>query len=154
MLKESPSQFGKILVNLRDVLQTSTEFKDVDVYFNEREINSNTRLPCILLKTGVKTLVNDSPFCKEYDRELEIRLHTKTLDKRELMEELLKYEEDLTHVIDSARLRHDIDVEITEKNESGKFKVLMFNAPREGNRTDMTFFSNVLCIYFNVRYSI
>ena len=154
MFDENPSQFGKLLVNIKEVLNSSDEFKDVPIYFHERQVNSNTSLPCIILYTGNKTVVNGSPFCTEYSRDLEIRLCTKTLDKVLLFEELLKYEEDLIRVLNYAKLTNQIEGFEIDEDGTGKVGALMFNAPKEGNRTDMSFFSNVLRVFFKVKYSL
>lgn len=139
MFEESPSKYAKILVNLRDILQASVPFKDVPVYFNEHQLNSNTSLPCISFYTGEKRVVNDNPFCTEYSRDFEIRLHTKTLDKSELLEELWKYEEDLVNVLNLAMTTSQIEGYQIEQSGSSKLNALMFNARKEGNRTDMSF---------------
>lgn len=154
MITESPSQFGKVLVTLRDIIQSSEQFKDIDVYYDDNEMNPNVPLPAISFKIGKKEVVNDNIYCKEYSRPLEIRLHTKTLDKRDLLEELLKYEEDLIHVIDFAKERHEIESFEIEETESSRINALMFNARKEGNQTDMTFFSNLLRVFFTIRYTI
>ena len=147
------SVYEKLLIQLRDVLQSSEAFKNIPVYFNEHQLNSNTSLPCISFYTGQKRLAVDNPYCMEYVRDFEIRLHTKTLDKTELMEELWKQEEDLIRTLNFAKLTNQITFEINEVGSS-KLNALMFNARKEGNRTDMSFFSNVIRVFFNIRYSI
>ena len=155
MFDESPSVWGKILVNIRNVLQASEEFKDVDVYFDDSEMNPTVHLPCISFKVGKKELIPSNIYCTEYNRKLEIRLHTKTIDKRELQEELYKYEEDLSRVLNNARLSNKL-LDCYDINETGASPLMnaMFNARKEGNQTDMTFFSNLIKVIFNVRYTI
>ena len=155
MFDESPSVWGKILVNLRNIIQSSTEFKDIDVYFDDSEMNPTVHLPCISFKVGKKQLLPSSSYCTEYNRRLEIRLHTKTIDKRELQEELYKYEEDLVRVLNNARLSNQLlDCYEIVEDESSPLMNAMFNARKEGNQTDMTFFSNLIKLFFNVRYTI
>ena len=148
------SYYEHILIVLRDVLQSSEEFKDVPIYYNDHQLNSNTSLPCISFYSGEKIIENDNPYCMEYSREMEIRLHTKTLDKSLLLEELWKYEEDLIRVLNHAKLTNQIEGFEINENGSSKVNALMFNARKEGNRTDMSFFSNVLRVFFKIRYSI
>lgn len=154
MFAESPSKYAKILVNLREIIQSSEAFKDIPVYFNEHQLNSNTSLPCISFYSGEKKIVNENPYCMEFSRDFEIRLHTKSLDKSELLEELWKYEEDLTNVLNFASINNQIEGYSIEINGSSKLNALMFNARKEGNRTDMSFFSNVIRVFFKIRYSI
>jgi len=149
------SVFESILVEIRDVLQESEEFKDIDVYFDDSEMNPNISLPAISFKVGQKEVLNESITCREYSRRLEIRLHTKTLDKRELQSELYSYEEDLIHVLNNAMLNGDLasNYEIRETGAS-TINALMFNAKKEANQFNMIFFSNLLRVRFVVRYSI
>ena len=84
----SISTFEKILVELRDIIQDSEEFKDIPVYFDDSEMNPNISLPAISFKVGQKEVLNSSASCTDYSRRVEIRLHTKTLDKRKLQSEL------------------------------------------------------------------
>lgn len=149
------STYERILVELRDVIQESDEFKDIDVYFDDSEMNPNDSLPCISFKTGVKEVLNSSPLCSEYSRRLEIRLHTETLDKRKLQSELYSYEEQLISVINQAKLQGTLSnfYEITETGASS-INALMFNAKKEANQFNMIFFSNLLRVRFVVRYKI
>ena len=62
------SVFEKILVNIRDVIQESEEFKDIDVYFDDSEMNPNISLPAISFKVGQKEVLNSSASCTEYYR--------------------------------------------------------------------------------------
>ena len=98
------SVFEKILVNIRDVIQESEEFKDIDVYFDDSEMNPNISLPAISFKVGQKEVLNSSASCTEYSRRLEIRLHTETIDKKKLQSELYSYEEQLITVLNNARM--------------------------------------------------
>lgn len=149
------SVFEQVLVDLRDIIQDSEEFKDIDVYFDDSEMNPNVKLPAISFKVGKKEVVNCSPNCSEYRRRVEIRLHTKTLDKRLLQEELYDYEEQLITVLNNAKLNNIIGdfYEIMEVESSG-INALMFNAKKEANQFNMIFFSNLLRVKFNVWYEI
>lgn len=144
-----------ILVSLRDIIQSSDEFKDIMVYFDESEMNSNSVLPSISFKVGKKEVLNSKVDCTEYSRKLTIRLHTKTLDKRELQEELYEYEEQIVRVINNARMNGSIPpyYEIVETG-STSIGALMFNSRKEANQFNMVFFSNILKINFSVRYTI
>ena len=149
------SKWGDILISLRDIIQNSDEFKNIGVYFDESEMNSNTPLPCISFKVGKKEVLNSKADCTEYSRRLTIRLHTKTLDKRELQEELYDYEEQLISVLNTARVM-DIIPEYYDIFEVGSTSInaLMFNSRKEANQFNMIFFSNMLKINFEVRYEI
>lgn len=144
-----------ILVCLRDIIQSSDEFKDIMVYFDESEMNSNSVLPSISYKVGKKEVLNSKIDCTEYSRKLTIRLHTKTLDKRELQEELYEYEEQLVRIINNAKLNGDIP-SYFEIEETGSTSIgaLMFNSRKEANQFNMVFFSNILKINFLIRYTI
>ena len=126
------STFEKILVELRDVIQESEEFKGLEVYFNDSEMNPNVPLPCVSFKVGQKEVLDSSALCTEYSRRIEIRLHTETLDERKLQSELYSYEEQLVSVIQDAKL----------------------NGRKEANQFNMIFFSNLLRVRFVIRYSI
>lgn len=149
------SVFERILVELRDVIQNSDEFKNIDVYFDDSEMNPNVPLPAISFKVGQKEVLESSELCLEYSRRLEIRLHTETLDKRKLQSELYSYEEQLVSLINQAKIDGRIanDYEIRETGASS-INALMFNARKEANQFNMIFFSNLLRVRFVVRYSI
>ena len=149
------STFERILVNLRDVIQESEEFKDIDVYFDENELSPNNKLPCVSFKVGQKEVLNSSASCTEYSRRLEIRLHTETIDKRKLQSELYSYEEQLITVLNTAREEGRLS-DFYDIHETGASSInaLMFNARKEANQFNMIFFSNLIRIRFVVRYSI
>ena len=149
------SVWGDILICLRDIIQSSDEFRNIPVYFDESEMNSNSVLPSISYKVGKKEVLNSKVDCTEYSRKLTIRLHTKTLDKRELQEELYEYEEQLVRIINNARMNGSIPsyFEIIE-TESSSIGALMFNSRKEANQFNMIFFSNILKINFSIRYTI
>lgn len=149
------STFEKILVELRDVIQESEEFKDIDVYYDDSQMNPNVPLPCISFKVGQKEVLESSALCTEYSRRLEIRLHTETLDKYKLQSELYSYEEQLVSVIQNAKLSNRLSdfYEIVETGASS-INALMFNARKEANQFNMIFFSNLLRVRFVIRYSI
>lgn len=143
------------MVDLRNVIQNSETFKDVDVYFDESEMNPNISLPAISFRVGLKTTLSSKPTCSRYRRDLEIRLHTKTTDKRQIQSELYDYEEQLVLAINQAKLCHEIgDFYEIKDTGSGKLSVLLFNARKQANETDKTFFSNLLKINFEVEYEI
>ena len=149
------STFEKILVEIRDVLQNSEEFKDLEVYFDDSEMNPNDKLPCISFKVGQKEVLSSSALCSEYSRRLEIRLHTETLDKRKLQSELYSYEEQLVKLLGDAKLDGRLS-DYYELRETGASSInaLMFNARKEANQFNMTFFSNLLRVRFVIRYKI
>ena len=152
---DSISTFEKILVELRDLIQESDAFKDIEVYFDESELSPNVSLPCVSFKVGQKEVLNSSALCSEYSRRLEIRLHTETLDTRELQSELYSYEEQLVSLIHNAQLNNSLSnfYEIEETGASS-INALMFNARKEANQFNMIFFSNLLRVRFVVRYTI
>lgn len=149
------STFEKILVELRDVIQESEEFKNIDVYFDDSEMNPNISLPAISFKVGQKEVLESSALCTEYSRRLEIRLHTETIDKRKLQSELYSYEEQLITVLNNAVINGRLSnfYEIKETGAS-TINALMFNARKEANQFNMIFFSNLLRVRFVVRYSL
>ena len=149
------SVFENILVNLRDIIQDSDEFKDIDVYFDDSEMNPNVSLPAVSFKVGKKEVLNSNASCTEYTRRVEIRLHTETIDKRLLQSELYDYEEQLVSVLNNAKMTGAIGdfYEITETG-STSIGALMFNSRKEANQFNMIFFSNILRIKFDVRYEI
>lgn len=149
------SVFGDILINLRDIIQDSEEFKNIGVYYDDSEMDSNVPLPAVSFKVGKKKVLSSNSQCSEYSRGLTIYLHTKTLDKRELQEELYEYEEQLIKVINNAKITGMMKsgVEIDETGAT-KIQALMFNARKEANQFNMIFFSNMLGINFSVRYTI
>lgn len=151
---EGKSRFEDILTNIRNVLMESEEFKGVPVYYDDSEMNPNISLPAISFKVGEKAVIFSNANCVDYKREVEIRLHTKTLDKRKLQSELYKYEEELVTVINNAANRNEFDgFEITE-TKSMPICALMFNARKEASRVSDTFFSNLLSVLFVISYSI
>lgn len=149
------STFEKILVELRDIIQGSEEFKGIDVYFDDSEMNPNISLPCISFKVGQKEVLESSALCTEYSRRVEIRLHTETLDKRKLQSELYSYEEQLVSVIQNAKVNNQLsDFYDIRETGASTINALMFNARKEANQFNMIFFSNLLRVRFVVRYSI
>lgn len=149
------STFENILVCIRDIIQESEEFKDIDVYFDDSELNPNDVLPCVSFKVGQKEVLSSSALCTEYSRRLEIRLHTETLDKRKLQSELYSFEEQLVSVLNEAKLDGRIpDFFDIEETGSSQIYALMFNAKKEANQFNMIFFSNLLRVRFVVRYKI
>ena len=149
------SVFEDILVNLRDIIQESDEFKDIDVYYDDSEMNPNVSLPAVSFKVGKKTVLSNQASCTEYIRRVEIRLHTETIDKRLLQSELYDFEEQLISVLNRAKLNGSIGdyYEIVEVG-SNSIGALMFNSRKEANQFNMIFFSNILRIKFDVRYEI
>lgn len=149
------SKFEKILIELRDLIQGSEEFKDIDVYFDDSEMNPNDSLPAISFKVGQKEVLSSSASCTEYSRRIEIRLHTETLDKRALQSELYSYEEQLISIIHNAQLNGSLsDFYEIEETGSSSIGALMFHAKKEANQFNMTFFSNLLRVRFVIRYEI
>ena len=143
-----------ILVGLRDIIQSSDEFKNIPVYYDDSEMNPNVPLPAVSFKVGKKEVLSSSARCTEYKRKLTINLHTKTLDKRELQEELYEYEEQLINIISNAKIQGKFPgVEIDETGSS-TIGALMFNSRKEANQFNMIFFSNILKINFSVRYEL
>ena len=149
------STFERILVDIRDIIQDSEEFKNIEVYFDDSEMSPNISLPAISFKIGQKEVIESSASCTVYSRRLEIRLHTETTDKRKLQSELYKYEEHLVSVINNAKLTGKIsDFYDIKETGSSTINALMFNARKEANQFNMIFFSNLLKVRFVIRYSI
>ena len=149
------SVFETILVELRDLIQESEEFKDIDVYFDDSEMSPNVPLPCISFKVGQKEVLNSSAMCTEYSRRLEIRLHTETLDKRKLQSELYSYEEQLVSLINRAKMQNSLsDFYEIEETGASSINALMFNSRKEANQFNMIFFSNLLRVRFVIRFKI
>ena len=149
------SKWVDILVSLRDIIQSSEEFKNIPVYYDSAEMNPNVPLPAVSFNVGKKEVLNSKIDCTEYSRKLTINLHTKTLDKRELQEELYEYEEQLVSILNNARMNGSIPdfYDITETGSSS-IGALMFNARKEANQFNMIFFSNILKVNFLIRYEI
>ena len=149
------SVFENILINLRDIIQDSEEFKDIDVYFDDSEMSPNVSLPAISYKIGKKQVVERCVDGNEYVRHMEIRLHTETIDKRLLQSELYNYEEQLIKVLFNARMTGAMD-DYYDIMETGSRSIgaLMFNARKEANQFNMIFFSNILRVSFDIRYKI
>ena len=149
------SVFEEILVDLRNVIQNSEEFKDIDVYYDDSEMNPNISLPAISFKVGKKQVLNSNASCTEYSRAVEIRLHTETIDKRLLQSELYDYEEQLVSVLNTAKMTGSI-ADFYEIVETGSTSInaLMFNSRKEANQFNMIFFSNLIRVKFDVRYKI
>ena len=149
------SVFEEILVDLRDCIQNSEEFKDIDVYYDDSEMTPNISLPAVSFKVGKKEIVEYCVDAVEVVRHIEIRLHTETLDKRLLQSELYDYEEQLSRLITTAKMNGTIAnfYEIYETGSRG-IGALMFNARKEANQFNMTFFSNILRVSFDIRYRI
>ena len=149
------SKWVDILVSLRDVIQSSEEFKNIPVYYDDSEMNPNVPLPAVSFKVGKKEVLSSNAGCTEYTRRLTINLHTKTLDKRELQEELYEYEEQLVSLINTSLMNGSIPdyYEITEVGSSS-IGALMFNSRKEANQFNMIFFSNILKVKFDIRYKI
>lgn len=149
------STLENILVDIRDVIQESDEFKNIEVYFDDSELSPNVPLPAISFKIGQEEVIEGSAMCTEYSRRLEIRLHTETLDKRKLQSELYSYKEQLIEVISDARLSGRIgDFYDIVETGSSTINALMYNARKEANQFNMTFFSNLLKVRFVIRYGI
>ena len=148
------SVFEDILVDLRDIIQDSEEFKDIDVYFDDSEMNPNVSLPAVSFKVGKKEVVERCVDGTEYVRHMEIRLHTETIDKRLLQSELYDYEEQLAQLIINAKLTGAIDGYDIMETGSRSIGALMFNSRKEANQFNMIFFSNILRVSFDIRYKI
>ena len=148
------SVFEQILINLRDIIQDSEEFKDIDVYFDDSEMNPNVSLPAVSFKIGKKEVVERCVDGNEYIRHMEIRLHTETIDKRLLQSELYDYEEQLARIIINAKLTGLIDGWDIMETGSRSIGALMFNSRKEANQFNMIFFSNILRVSFDIRYKI
>lgn len=149
------SVFEDILVDLRNCIQGSDEFKDIDVYFDDSEMNPNVSLPAVSFKIGKSEVVEYCTDEIEVVRHMEIRLHTKTLDKRLLQSELYDYEEQLSKLITQSKAMGIIAnfYEIMQTGSRG-IGALMFNSRKEANQFNMIFFSNILRVSFDIRYRI
>ena len=149
------SVFERILVEIRDVIQESEEFKDIPIYFDTSQMNPNVSLPAISFNVGQKEVLSSSALCTNYSRRLGIWLHTETLDKNELLSELYSYEEQLVSVLNRAKLSSKLsDFYEIEETGSSSINALMFNARKEANQFNATFFSNLLRVRFVIKYEI
>ena len=149
------SVFEDILIDLRDCIQNSDEFKDIDVYFDDSEMNPNISLPAVSFKVNRREVVEYCVDQVEVVRHIEIRLHTETIDKRLLQSELYDYEEQLSRLISRSKTNCTI-ANFYEINEVGSRGIgaLMFNSRKEANQFNMIFFSNILRVSFDIRYRI
>ena len=149
------SVFEEILIDLRDCIQNSEEFKDIDVYFDDSEMNPNVSLPAVSFKIGKSEVVEYCTDEIEVIRHMEIRLHTETIDKRLLQSELYDYEEQLSKLITHSKMVGTIAnfYEIMQTGSRG-IGALMFNSRKEANQFNMIFFSNILRVSFDIRYRI
>jgi len=149
------SVFEDILIDLRDCIQESEDFKDIDVYFDDSEMNPNVSLPAVSFKVGKREVIEYCVDGIEVVRHMEIRLHTETLDKRLLQSELYDYEEQLSRLITVSKMTGTI-ANFYEINETGSRGIgaLMFNSRKEANQFNMIFFSNILRVSFDIRYKI
>ena len=149
------SVFEDILIDLRDCIQNSDEFKDIDVYFDDSEMNPNISLPAVSFKVNRREVVEYCVDQVEVVRHIEIRLHTETIDKRLLQSELYDYEEQLSRLISRSKTNGTI-ANFYEINEVGSRGIgaLMFNSRKEANQFNMIFFSNILRVSFDIRYRI
>ena len=147
------SVFEEILVDLRNCIQDSEEFKDV--YFDDSEMNPNVSLPAVSFKVGKREVVEYCVDAIEVIRHIEIRLHTETLDKRLLQSELYDYEEQLSRLISTSKM-NGLIANFYEIHETGSRGIgaLMFNSRKEANQFNMIFFSNILRVSFDIRYRI
>ena len=139
------SVFEDILIDLRNCIQNSDEFKDIDVYFDDSEMNPNISLPAVSFKVNRREVVEYCVDQVEVVRHIEIRLHTETIDKRLLQSELYDYEEQLSRLISRSKTNGTI-ANFYEINEVGSRGIgaLMFNSRKEANQFNMIFFSNIL----------
>lgn len=55
------SVWEQILIDLRNIIQDSETFHDVDVYYDESEMNPNISLPAISFRVGLKTTISSKP---------------------------------------------------------------------------------------------
>ena len=147
------SKLESALVQIRDVIQNSSYFKDMPVYFDDSEMNPNIKLPAISFKVGSVEVEDPNPTCTTYRRSIEIRLHTKELDKRRLQSQLYDYEEQMIEVINNARIVGDFDFEIALEGCDG-IAALLWNARKDGTTRSNTFFSNILRMRFNLGVTI
>ena len=149
------SVFEEILVDLRECIQNSEEFKDIDVYYDDSEMTPNISLPAVSFKIGKSEVVEYCVDAVEVVRHIEIRLHTETLDKRLLQSELYDYEEQLSRLISTSKMNGTIAnfYEIYQVGSRG-IGALMFNSRKEANQFNMVFFSNILRVSFDIRYRI
>jgi hypothetical protein len=147
------------LSKIEEILEDLTKYfisteKYTRIFYDDSLMDpNNTQLPALSYKVG--EMKQETPSgCNEYLKELEIRRHTGTLNKRELLTELWDFEEEIITLIregmKSGELytRHEIDLEYLKTYPIG---ALVYTPPETDKKT---FFCNILRVAFKLRYVI
>ena len=143
-----------ILTNIREVINLHPSFKKTVVYFDDAEMNPNTPLPAISFKIGEEERTDNSPYCLNYIRHIEIRLHTITLDLRQLQSELYGFEEDLKVLMERARVDGIFDSFDIRQTKATGIGALVYQKNKGAGFEKENLFSNIIRVYFDLSYQI
>lgn len=141
------SKLQNILEDLSKYIQE--HYQGVQVYFDDSQMDPNIELPAISFQVG--EMKESASGCSEYQKELEIRLHTSTLDKSQLLSELWDFEENIIHIIKEGNKTGSIT---EEEAELRYLKTHPIGALVYAQEDKDIFFSNILRVGFELRYTI
>ena len=148
------STMEMILTNIREVVKQHPTFKNIEFYFDDAEMNPNTPLPAVSFKVGEEERTDNSPYCLNYVREIEIRLHTITLDLRLLQSELYDFEEDLKILMEDARLNGSFESFDIKQTKASGIGALVYQKNKGAGFEKENLFSNIIRVYFELTYQI
>lgn len=144
---------------LQEILEDLTKFiinsrKYTQIYYDDSLMDPNdTHLPALSYKVG--EMKQETPSgCDEYVKELEIRRHTSTLNKQQLLIELWDFEEEIITLIregdkaDQLSTRHSTELEYLKTYPI----MAMVYKPTESDKE--VFFCNMLSVAFKLRYEL
>lgn len=147
------SVLQEILEDLADYITSSPDYNSLEVYYDDSMMDPNISLPAISFQVG-ETEESKGSGCDEYLKELDIRLHTSTLDKSALIRELWDFEEQIIKIIrkgnreSTLSKRHDMELTYQKTLPIG---ALVYNPPGSDKEV---FFSNLLRVVFQLRYNL
>jgi hypothetical protein len=144
------SKLQEILEDIAEYISQS--YHNIRVYYDDSMMNPNISLPAISFQTG-EMKPDKQGGCDEYIKELEIRLHTSTLDKSALLQELWDFEEQIIQLIrkgnrEDTLTRHSIELQYISTLPIG---ALVYNPPDSDKEV---FFSNLLRVVFQLKYEL
>jgi hypothetical protein len=146
------SVLQEILEDLAEYITSSPEYNSLKVYYDDSMMDPNISLPAISFQVG-ETEESKSG-CGEYIKELDIRLHTRTLDKSALIRELWDFEEQIIKIMKKGNMDGTLsprnELELTYK-KTLPLRALVYNPPGTDKEV---FFSNLLSVSFQFRYTI
>lgn len=146
-----------ILINIRDTIKKNEfldTFRDIEVYYDDAEMNPNTPLPAISFKVGECERVGGSIDCMEYTREIEIRLHTITLNPRQLQSELYDFEEALLKIIELHKEKVGFEWGDIRQTKISGIGALVYQKNKGAGYEKENLFSNIIRVYFDIDYQI